>query len=622
MDPALLQYYERELQFIREMGVEYAKEFPKIASKLNIDGLQVPDPYVERLFEGFAFLSARLNLRMDAEYPRFTQNLLNIVYPHYLTPCPAMAIVQLQAIAKASLDGGYKLERGAALRGKLAEGEQTSCEFRTVQNCTLWPVEIAETEYFTNLGRLEGLALPTTKTPRAGLRLRLQNVNQDPLNILLLDRLRLYLGGHGTLAMRLYEQILGNCCAVVYANGNKQQAIVHRGNSLEPVGFADEDALLPDLTRSFSGYRLLREYFAFAERFMFFDICQLGRAIEQCTQPYMDILLIFDRYDAELENRVTPNDFLLNCVPIINLFHKRVDRIHLSKAASHHIVADRTRPHDFEIFDVTKVVGHGSNSDDRQVFYPFYRSQENAEAIDQLAYYTLQRERRVLSMKEKQMGPRSNYIGSECYLSLVDGHEAPYSRNLKQLEVHALCTNRDLPLRIPRGIDSEFNLEISAPVAAIKCVKGPTRPRPSLGYLEGEVGWRLINHLSINYLALVDRNDGSGAAALRELLLLYCDNQDAAHRKQIEGIRNIRTETITQRVPGDGPIAFARGQSVHVTMDESAFAGTGIFLLGAVLEVFFSRYVSINSFSQTTLYGLDRGEVCQWPARLGGRNSL
>ena len=126
MDPRLLRAYETELAFVREVGGEFAREFPKIAARLSLGSLEVADPYVERLLEGFALLTARVQLKMEAEYPTFTQSLLQMVYPHYLGPTPSMAVVQfrpeqtLRATPK-----GVVLPAGTAVRSLLGTEDQT-----------------------------------------------------------------------------------------------------------------------------------------------------------------------------------------------------------------------------------------------------------------------------------------------------------------------------------------------------------------------------------------------------------------------------------------------------------------------------------------------------------------
>jgi type VI secretion system protein ImpG len=156
---------------------------------------------------------------------------------------------------------------------------------------------------------------------------------------------------------------------------------------------------------------------------------------------------------------------------------------------------------------------------------------------------------------------------------------------------------------------------------AVRVVAGPTEPEEARAGAS-RVAWQLINHLSLNYLSLVDRDEKEGAAALRQMLALYADTGEPAVRRQIEGVRSIASRPITRRLPGPGPMAFGRGLEIALTCEESAFEGTGVFLLAAVLERFFARYVSINSFTETVLHTVERGEVKRWPARPGKRHAL
>lgn len=185
----------------------------------------------------------------------------------------------------------------------------------------------------------------------------------------------------------------------------------------------------------------------------------------------------------------------------------------------------------------------------------------------------------------------------------------------------ALCTNRDLPLQIPIGQgETDFTLESGAPVHAVRCLAGPSRPKPS--HAQAETAWRIISHLSLNYLSLLNTDEKQGAMALRELLSLYGDMAEAPVRKQIDGVLSIVAKPITRRAPIPGPITFARGMDIGVTFDETAFEGSGIFLLGAVLDEFFAKYVSINSFTETVVKSSERGTVIRWPARIGTRHVL
>jgi type VI secretion system protein ImpG len=267
------------------------------------------------------------------------------------------------------------------------------------------------------------------------------------------------------------------------------------------------------------------------------------------------------------------------------------------------------------------VSGIGSQSEQEQVFRPLYALADRGEREPGRGYYTVLREPRQLSERQKRVGPRSSYVGSEMFIAIVDVDEVPFSTDLRQLAVETLCTNRDLPLHMPLGLkDPDFTLESGAPVAAARVLVGPTAPHEA--WATGDPTWRLISHLSLNYLSLVDSDTSGGAAGLRALLALYADLADATSRRQVDGVVSVSSRPLVRRLPGRGPITFGRGLEVLVTCDESAFEGTGLFLLGSVLERFFARYVSINSFTETVVSSITRGEVMRWPARLGQRHLI
>lgn len=624
MDPRLLKYYNRELQHLREMGGEFAAEYPKIAGRLSLDGFECADPYVERLLEGFSFLAARVQLKIDAEFPGFTRHLFEAVYPHYLCPTPSMAVVRLQPdLTEGSLADGFLVPRGSVLQSVTGKGDQTACEYRTAHDLKLWPIEISEAEYFTYPAAASSLEIPDLPGVKAGIRLRLRATAGLTFNKISLDALLLFLRGSGELPMHLYEQMQGNAAAIVVRPARRPapwREVLDKSR-IARVGFEDEQSLLPYGFRSFQGYRILHEYFACPQRFMFVEIGGLAEALGRCTDGEIDILVLFDRTNPVLENAVDATHFSLHCTPAINLFPKRADRIHLSEQEENHVVPDRTRPMDFEVYEVTEVVGYGTSTEERQDFLPFYASSEHAVRSPHLAYFTVQRVPRVPSSRQRAQGSRTSYIGSEVFVSLVDGNEAPYSSNLRQLAVSTLCTNRDLPMLMPVGSGAtDFTLEASGPVQSVRCLAGPTKPVASHAY--GETAWRLISHLSLNYLTLLDSDERQGAAALRDLLSLYGEIGEPPVRKQIEGVRSVAGKPVVRRLPTPGPISFGRGMEVDVTMDEASFEGTGVFLLGAVLEQFFAKYVSINSFTETVIQTVDRGEIVRWPARPGRRHLL
>lgn len=624
MDPDLLSYYNQELQHVREVGGEFAKEFPKIASRLGLSGFDCADPYVERLLEGFAFLAARVRLKVDAEFPRFTQYLLEMVYPHYLAPTPSMVVVRLQPdLNEGSLADGFEVKRGTALRSLIGKHEQTACEYRTAHDMSLWPLEVVMAEYLYGAGAVTQLGVPKRTGLKAGVRIRLRTTAGLKFNQISLHSLQFFLRGGG-LAFHLYEQLLGNTLAVALKPAKSPAPWVKLlpAGSVKSVGFDDDHALLPYTSRSFKGYRLMQEYFAFPERFLFVQLSDLQKAIRNCDEDELDIVFLLNRANSNIKEAIDASYFELFCTPAINLFPKRTSRIHLTnKTDEYHIVPDRERPMDYEIFSVNEVLGFGTSAKKEQEFLPFYGAKKFLESRAESAYYSLHREPRLLSTKQRRIGRRSSYIGSEVFISLVDANEAPFSSGLKQLGLDTLCTNRDLPLHVPLDTGTtDFTIQTGAPVQCVKCVAGPTKPRASTA--KKDTAWKFINHLSLNYLSLMDSDEKQGAAALRELLSLYGDNSDISIRKQIDGVFSIRSERAVRRMGHSGPVTFGRGLEILVRCDELAFEGGGVFLLGSILEQFFSRYSSINSFTETVISTIDRGEVMRWPVRIGNREVI
>lgn len=624
MDPNFLKYYNQELDFIRRMGGEFAEEFPKIAGRLGLDAFECSDPYVERLIEGFAFLAARVQLKVDAGFPRFSQHLLQMVYPHYLAPVPSMSIVQIQPnLGEGSLAEGVTIPRDSQMRSNIGKGEQTACEYRTAHDLTLWPLQLTEAKYLDNPSALANLGTPSREGVKASLHLRLQSTASLLFNQLSMETLPIYLRG-AEVAYPIYEQLMANVVGMVVQPAKKPAPWreVFSPSTIRPLGFDDDQALLPYTARSFEGYRLLQEYFAMPERFLFVELSDLQRALGRCEDNELDFIFLFNRSVPELADTVGVSHFNLFCTPAVNLFPKHADRIHLSTAtAEYHIVPDRTRPMDFEVYDVHEVLGYGTGAEPEREFLPFYQLKDRHIQREPRAYYMLTREQRRLSPAQRRKGPRTSYIGSEVFISLVDAEQAPFSSSLKQLGLQLLCTNRDLPLQMPVGVgQSDFSLQAGAPVESIHCLAGPTKPRPSNA--RGETAWRLISHLSLNYLSLIDNDKEEGATALRQLLKLYSDASEPHIRKQVEGLQSIQSTPIISPISHGGPITFARGLELTLTFDEAAFQGSGVFLLGAVMEHFLCQYVSINSFTETVVKTVERGEVIRWPARLGIRHIL
>ena len=624
MDKRILEYYEQELLFLREMGKDFARQFPKIAGRLSLDQIPCPDPYVERLLEGVAFLTARIDMKLDAQFPRFTQSLLETIYPQYLAPLPAMGIVEFTPDPReaANFIGGFPVPAGSYLDSNIGRDEVTACRFRTAHPLKIFPLQITDVAYTSR--EMAAWGLPENRSMRAALKVRISSILPAlTLDKIAADQLSFYISGDSSLQYPLHEQLFGHCIGVMV----KPEGVpppwltsidpVH----LQPQGIAEAEALLPVGARTFAGYRLLREYFSLPQRFCFFSLSQLGPSMGRSVSNTVEIIFLFSQRDPRLENALTISNLRLFCTPVINLFEKTCSRIHLEdRFHEYHVTADITRPLDYEIFDIQRVTGYGATREDQQSFQPFYRATDFD--ADRNAYYQLRREPRVPSEKERRVGGRSQYAGSEVYVSLVDEKNAPYSTTLMQLGIDALCTNRDLPLFMAVGKGAtDMQMVGSLPSCAIRVVDGPlTAPRMSVA--QKETAWRLISHLSLNYLSLTDTNPDQGAEALRSILRLYAADRDPQHRAQIAGVRSVKSAPLHRRLITGGLSTFVRGIEITIEMDETAFQGASAFLLGMILEKFLALHAPINSFTETVIRSTQRGLLIRWPTQPGRRPQI
>lgn len=624
MDPGLLKLYNQELAHLREVGAEFAREFPKIASRLTMDGLEVADPYVERLLEGFAFMAARTQLKLDAEYPRFIQHLLETVYPNFLSPVPSMMVARLQPdLADPALAKGFTVPRHAVLTSEVTRGQGTRCTFRTAHEVTVWPLELVNVQYFSHAPDLPLAQLPVARQVRGGLRLRLRVQGGLMAHQLPVDALSFYISAPDETALRLHELLttatLGTWLPVDAAQARAQWA---HADSLQQQGFADEQALLPETLRGFSGHRVLQEFAAMPQRLMFVELSQLRHRIQRIKGNEFEVVILLSKGDASLESLVDAGSLSLYCTPAINLFPKRLDRIALtSSQVEHHVVPDRTRPMDFEVYSIEAITGYGTGRVAEQGFHPLYAA-FHTEGSEHPAYYTVRREPRMLSQRQREQGTRSSYIGSEVFVSLVDPANAPYPEELRQLAVSALVSNRDLPMLLPGAGQRDastgsqaWSLDATGPVKGVQCLRGPTPVVQRL--VRGDVGWSLISQLTLNYLSIAGEDPQKAAAALRSLLSLHGPEGDAGWRKQVDSIRSVTARQVARRLPGPGRLAFGSGVQIDLELDDMGLQGTSTVLLGSVLEHFFARHAAINSFTETRLRTASRGLVMQWAPRMG-----
>jgi type VI secretion system protein ImpG len=388
--------------------------------------------------------------------------------------------------------------------------------------------------------------------------------------------------------------------------------------SVVQVGTDDDAALLPVTRAGFAGFRLLQEYFMLPERFQFFGLRGLRPALRDCASEEVEFFIFLDRAQSALENALDASHLRLNCTPALNLFPKSCDRVEVgARDTEHHVLPDRNRPQDFEVYAIQKVTGITRGGEGDFSIAPFYAVTHRSAADERRAYYTVQRRPRLVSARQARTGERTSYPGSECFMSITDSGGRFASGESQQVDVQALCTNRDLPIHTSLGKGrTDFVLESGAPVSAVRCIAGPTLPRAAPA--TGQTAWRLVSHLSLNYLSL----QAQGTALLRDFLTLYADPNDGVAVRQIEGVRTISFEPVVRRMPVPGPISHGRGIRIDLTLDDAAFEGAGLLPLATALEHFLRRYVSLNSFTQLRLLSATRGEIKQWPVHIGSRHIL
>jgi type VI secretion system protein ImpG len=604
MSDALLPYYDRELNAIRRLAADFATAYPKMAGRLRLAPDGADDPHVERLLEGVAFLAARVHHRLDDEFPELTDALLSVLYPHYLAPVPSAAIVQFAPQPDLALP--LHLPAGIAIETEPVHGEH--CRFRTAWPLALWPVAIESV-------RLSGLPLAAPPNPLAEgavavLRIALRCTAADlTFAALGIERLRFFLRGAANVALPLYELLCNHTLAVAYADSPSDTApVIVPAGAVEPAGFAPEEALYPWPTRSFSGFRLLTEYFAFPEKFLFVDFARLEGKTLLSGGERLEIFVYLDRAISELERTVGGEALALGCVPMVNLFPQHCEPIGLSHTETEYRVApDVRRPNALEIWQIERVRETAADGSSRP-WRPFYRMTHAASDLDQAggSYHIARRE---------SPAPLS---GTEVYLAPHDPQFDPDAPADSVLSIDALCLNRDLPASLPfgGGHPELHPVESLSAIAHLSCLTAPTPTlRPPL---RERRFWRLVSHLSLGHLSVVGGPEG--AAALREVLRLYDLRDSAETRAAIEALVGVSARPGTARVPGARAGAFCRGLDVTLEFDQTSWNTGGLYLLASVIERFLALHATVNSFVRTTATLRGRGgRAGAWSARAGMR---
>ncbi|MGE0373840.1 MAG: type VI secretion system baseplate subunit TssF [Planctomycetaceae bacterium] len=615
----MLDYYNRELQYLREMGREFATRYPRVGGRLGLGGSECSDPHVERLLEGVAFLSARVHLKIDSEFPTFVDGLVDLVAPHLTAPTPAAMIARFEPDAdQGSLAAGIPVPRGTGLRTPVP-GARTPCEFRTTREISLWPLQLLSSCYRSQHAP-QASQIPGFGSAGCWLEIQCRVTAGLRTNALPLDTLSIQLNGDAGQAGRLYELLLAGRTRVLLRDDRDGGPIVPLPNAvLVPCGFTDAESLFPDDPRVSRGHRLLAEYFLLPQKFRAFEVRGVQAALAQLETDRFSILLLCDREEPTLERRITARDFEIFCTPAVNLFRKRADRLPVSAAKREfHVLPDRSRPTDFEVWRIFHVTGHVGTQGEKLPFVPAHGIKPPFAGA--FGLYSQERRPRVPSSDLRQDTQGEDLdLGTEVFLTLTGPDGGPVQGDLRQLSVSTYCTNRRHAARVSSG--AEFGVDIALPVKRITAVAGPTPPRPPLVFGGRTGAWKFLSHLSLNYLSLLDPDADARPAALTELLSLYSFPDDRAARREIDGLTAIRAHAVVERLPLAGPLVHGRGLQIEIHCDEDRFCGGRAFLFASVLERFLAEYVSINSFTHTRLL-TQRGEIHQWPPRTGRRPML
>ncbi|MEO0443310.1 MAG: type VI secretion system baseplate subunit TssF [Pseudomonadota bacterium] len=606
MSDELLPYYEKELAFIRQLGAEFAKEHPKIAGRLNIGADATEDPHVSRLIESFAYLNARIQHKLDDDFPELSDALLGVLFPHYQQPIPSMSIAQFIADSE-QLDSSYTIAKHTLLQTEQFQNE--TCRFSTAYETELLPMNIVSASIFGRPFSSPG----SSKMQSAGgvLKLSLQTFTEDiHFSDLRPNKLRFYLKGEPQHIQPLYQLLLNGCEGLVMVQPELDTSPVYLDKDcIQAVGFGLDENLLPYPETSFIGYRLLTEYFIFYEKFMFIDIVRVDEKVPNDAANKLDLYFYLKESTIELEHNISGDNFLLGCTPIVNIFEHKADPIKLDHSQQEYqIIADARRPKGYEVYSIKKVLG-SSSSGEKQEYLPFYG----------LSHSQQDKQRQAFWLSSRKNAKHNNYHrddGTDVFINLVDLQFNPNTHDDQIIIIDTLCSNRDQPAKLPFNLNQPQLqcIDGSPPCARIRCVTKPTNTvRPPL---RNHARWRLISHLNLNYLSICGNE--SATDALKAILSLYDFKESAATKAIIESIDQVSARPISAPMTVDGRTTICRGIEIEVTMDEMALSGSSGFLFSTVLENFFSLYCSINSFSRLLVKVKNKeGYLKKCPPRTG-----
>jgi type VI secretion system protein ImpG len=595
----LLRYYREELSYLRRMGGAFAQRFPAVAARLQLGPDVVPDPHVERLIESFAFLTARIQRDLDASLPEHTTALLDVLYPNYTAPVPSLSVAQIAVDPSAAkLTSGYVIPRHTPLFATDAASDRT-LRFRTGYPVTLWPIRVVGAG-FESPDTFDFLDFAGDVA--SVLRIRLE-CTAGAFRDLAMKDLRFYVNGDSRVVQAVYEAVFAHARRVAVVGRDPLAPRLLPATTLVPVGFDANDALLPTGPHSHAGYGVIQEYFAFPQKFNFFDVTGLGAIDADRT---LDLLILLDRPPAD-RIPVDRGTFVTGCTPIVNLFTKACEPIRLDhRQTEYRVIPDQRREAWAEVHTILRVSAQPDSASTPVYFRPFFSFEHGDDVMAGGGP-------RAFWYARTRPSIRDDVPGAETLLSLVNLDFSPTDPGgVQSVYVQALCTNRHNAEQLPTG--AELQTELAAPIQSIAVLHRPTPQRDtSTG---GANHWKLISQLGLNHLSI----DGAqGARALREMLRLYA-GENAVLLRQIAGVHAVSTRRVTRRIGADAWRGFCRGIEITVTVDENEFVGSNPYLFAAVLNRFFGGHAAVNSFTQLRVLSVQREGVWQeWPPTAGAQ---
>lgn len=575
----LRDMFSDELRYLRELGREFAQDNPQLARFL---GDEAGDPDVERLLEGFAFLTAKLRLKIESDFPELTHPLLQMLWPNYLRPLPSMTMVRFDPV-KQSVTQRHVLPKGSRLFAKAVDGIR--CEFRTCTDVTLYPLSLLQVS-------------DAHSREKSVMRIDLQVQTQHPLNEMDCDRLDFHLSGDSNTALTLYLWIARYLKSVhVQIDGTRYSL---SSKDLAFPGFSPEEALLPYPRNVFDGYRILQEYFVFPQRFHFFSLTRLLRVWPAIQAQTLRFEFEFSR-PMPSTVRLKTSDISLYCAPAVNLFQHDAEPLNLNgRTVDQRVQPSGQRPDAYEVFSIDQVTGQADGQATR-VYSPFESFQHEIEQAQQRT--TLYYRTRV----EDSLGRE----GVVHRIAFVRGDESTHIDSEETVSLELTCSNRDLPQALAVG-DLCLTTEHAPTLATYTNLTAPTRSYPPV--LDASLHWTLISNLSLNYLSLLSAEPLKAVIRAYDFAALHDLQQTRATRKRLDGIGEATTRPIDLLLKGL-PI---RGLTTHLRLDQSAFLCEGdLYLFSSVLSHFFALYASINAFHQLEVTNTTNNEHYQWPLLTG-----